>query len=158
MFVERLQIVINKKIFIIVLLLLVIVVSLLNENILLNKSTYKINSSQIKEEGIKITILAPQKNGYVVLVPLDNVCEKYIMNKNISFSIENNKLNILNALLEDKKIIKIFKDKQVINNCQFNVTVFKKQPNPLLPLFLIYIPTIIIFYVLFKIVVIHFRT
>jgi len=146
MFVDRLQIVINQKKYFIIIasLLLIIIVSLINENALLNKFTYKLSTNQIKE-GINIPIPAQEKNGYITLISLDNICEKYIINKNIKFIVRNDRL------------IKIFSDKQKLDNCQFNIVVFKKHPNPFLPLFLVYIPTITILYLLFKMIVNWFR-
>jgi len=148
--------VISKKyIYLILICIIPIVLFNLYINNIFIRENYLINSTKLP---IQITFEIPYLTKKIHLdINSDNIqCKQYIQEGNINFKIYNNDIVLdfykINLLSQGEHIdIKILKNKNTLNDCQFSFEIFDPYGNMLKMLLLYILPHLLILYFLIKI-------
>ena len=145
----------KKYIYLILICIIPIVLFKLYINNIFIRENYLINSTKLP---IQITFEIPYLTQEIHLdINSDNIqCKQYIQEGNINFKIYNNDIVLdfykINLLSQGEHIdIKILKNKNTLNDCQFSFEIFDPYANMLKMLLLYILPHLLILYFLIKI-------
>lgn len=125
------------------------------ENKILIRHIYHVVSHEL-DKNISYVIPVLRSKIRIDIVAKDDICADYIKNKriNILLQYENNPINLMdlnNLERGNKVLIEIKKSENILNDCRMNLEIIDPYGNAAKFFFLILIPTLIIFYILFKI-------